>query len=78
MSYTPSSSAARSAVDELRIKIGPAWGSKVMSREALREVLIAAQCPLPCVGYVNDTGWHTECEAAADRAMAALSGWGVT
>lgn len=40
--------------------------------DALRELLIALTCPLPCVGEVNDTGWHLQCEARADTALAAL------
>jgi len=39
---------------------------------ALRDVLIAVTCPIPCVGYVNETGWHKGCEARADAALATL------
>jgi hypothetical protein len=45
---------------------------RMAKREALRELLIALHCPAPCVGYVNDEGWHKTCEAAADTAIEAL------
>jgi hypothetical protein len=45
-----------------------------VDRVALREVLIGVVCPIPCVGEVNDEGWHKLCEAKADAAMVALFG----
>lgn len=29
-------------------------------------------CPPPCVGEVNRTGWHQECQKRAQKAMTAL------
>lgn len=29
-------------------------------------------CPVPCIGYVNRTGWHQECQKRAQKAMTAL------
>lgn len=36
------------------------------------DVLAKLACPVPCVGYVNETGWHRECERKAQEAMRAL------
>jgi hypothetical protein len=44
---------------------------------ALRHVLIAATCPLPCKGYRvadYDSDWHEGCEKRADDAIAVLRG----
>ncbi|AYD86902.1 hypothetical protein I5H63_gp077 [Mycobacterium phage MilleniumForce] len=35
-------------------------------------VLSKLACPLPCVGYVNDTGWHLDCQRRAREAMVLL------
>lgn len=40
--------------------------------EAALAVLTKMACPAPCIGYVNDTGWHLECERKARVALAAL------
>lgn len=44
---------------------------------ALRHVLVAATCPLPCKGYRvenPESDWHEGCEKRADDALAALRG----
>jgi hypothetical protein len=41
-------------------------------KEKIRDFLAAVVCPLPCVGYVNETGWHNLCIQRATRAMVVL------
>lgn len=36
------------------------------------EALVRITCPTPCVGYVNETGWHKLCVARADKAFEAI------
>lgn len=50
------------------------WHTDLDDSELLR-VLTEATCPIVCVGYVNETGWHTECERRAVEAFRVLRGW---
>lgn len=42
--------------------------------EKVYELLVRITCPPPCVGFVNDTGWHKLCLDNADKAFEALFG----
>lgn len=35
-------------------------------------VLQKIACPIVCVGYVNEAGWHVNCQRKAQEAMRAL------
>jgi hypothetical protein len=37
--------------------------------DKLYKLLVMACCPIVCVGYVNEVGWHTRCEAKAKAAL---------
>lgn len=83
MSYVPQDDAALSALigltegqldlPESITGLGEPYRTARM--DALRQLLIALVCPAPCVGYVNDTGWHLGCEKRADAALEALHLW---
>lgn len=40
--------------------------------EMIWELFQKLTCPVQCVGYVNSTGWHQECQKRAQEAMEAL------
>lgn len=44
----------------------------VPDEDAALALLAMMGCPAPCVGVVNETGWHLECEAKARAALALL------
>lgn len=39
------------------------------NKEEVLETLIELTCPLPCVGYINETGWHQGCIDRANKAL---------
>lgn len=43
-----------------------------MKDDYLLEVLTNLFCPPPCVGYVNEAGWHNLCIAKATAALSAV------
>lgn len=41
-------------------------------QEKLWSFMQRITCPPPCVGHVNSTGWHQECQKRAQEAMEVL------
>lgn len=83
MSHTPTTDRAREALAALADPEPDGFGDRLMwsqfphaglTLKDLRELLLGLACPLPCIGVVNDTGWHLDCEARVDAAMTALAG----
>lgn len=74
MSYTPTRKSAKDAYQALKKR--SKWPGHVypsdLRKEALREVLLAITCPIPCDGVVRGEGWHRGCEKRADDALALL------
>lgn len=59
----------------LRPEVGPRISTRVFAfdREALRELLILAACPVVCRGHLDGgENWHQLCIDKADTALAAL------
>jgi hypothetical protein len=50
------------------------WASWVSpyDSDAVWHLFQKLTCPVTCVGYVNGTGWHQECQKRARDAMRAL------
>jgi hypothetical protein len=75
VSYLPRAENARIAYNAL-VKQDRPWPGYVypddVDLDALREVLIAIACPIPCDGVVQGEGWHKLCEKYADEALEAL------
>ena len=45
---------------------------QAVDTQKLMEFLAELVCPPPCVGFVNETGWHQLCEQKAHDAILAL------
>lgn len=75
MSYRPGSPSALAAFDLLVEEDRP-WPHYVYPSDihvhALRELLIALVCPIPCNGVRGGEDWHLLCENKADSALMAL------